>query len=221
MTFPKSYDVPDFAFPENLKTAEYFNSDTNESRIVNVERFESEGVITQTILRDGKAWSQEEFTVEKNLSAFKWHYSRPSDNSELDSYRENGTIYLKGNFKGKEQDKTYKIGEGLWYQMIEMSLPAFAASKLEEILFYPIGTGDNRGAMSLGEFAAKKIGDEEVTVNGKTYSCTKVSLVLTMFSWAWTGLFWYDKETNMLIQSGVKKGNKEKITQTLRKFTYK
>ena len=37
----QSYDVPDFAFPENLKTAEYFNSDTNESRIVNVERFES------------------------------------------------------------------------------------------------------------------------------------------------------------------------------------
>ena len=217
----QSYDVPDFAFPENLKTAEYFNSDTNESRIVNVERFESEGVITQTSLRDGKAWVQEEFTVEKSLSAVKWHYSRPSDNSELAAYRENGTIYLKGTFKGKEQDKTYSIGEGLWFQMMDMSLPAFAASKLDEILFYPIGTGDNRGALSLGEFAAKKLGDEEVTVNGKTFSCTKVSLVLTMFSWAWTGLFWYDKETHMLIQSGVKKGNKEKITQTLRKFTYK
>ena len=25
----QSYDVPDFAFPENLKTAEDFNSDTN------------------------------------------------------------------------------------------------------------------------------------------------------------------------------------------------
>ena len=217
----QSYDVPDFAFPENLKTAEYFNSDTNESRIVNVERFESEGIITQTILRNGEDWAQEEFTLEKNLSAVKWHYSRPSDNTKLDVFRENGMIYLKGTFKGKEQDKSYKIGDGLWYQMMDMSLPAFAASKLDEILFYPIGTGDNRGALSLGEFAAKKLGDEEVTVNGKTFSCTKVSLVLTMFSWAWTGLFWYDKETNMLIQSGVKKGNKEIIAQTIKELKYK
>ena len=40
-------------------------------------------------------------------------------------------------------------------------------------LFYPIGTGDNRGAMSLGEFAAKKIGTEEVSMDGKAYSCIK------------------------------------------------
>ncbi len=217
----QAFDIPDFAFPENLVSAEYVDTDTKEDRVVNVERFESEGVITQTIFREGEKWAQEEFTVEKNLSAVRWRYSRPSDNTELTAHRENGTVIMKGSFKGRAQDKSFNIGEGLWFQMMDMSMPAFAASKLGEILFYPIGTGDNRGAMSLGEFAAKKLGDEEVTVNGKTYSCTKISLVLTMFSWAWTGLFWYDKETYMLIQSGVKKGNKEKISQILKEFKYK
>lgn len=37
-----------------------------------------------------------------------------------------------------------------------MAMPAFIASAEKEIVFYSIGTGDNRGAMGLGEFAAKK-----------------------------------------------------------------
>ena len=128
---------------------------------------------------------------------------------------------MTGNFKGKPQDKSFQIGDGLWYQMMDMCFPAFAHSKLDEILFYPIGTGDNRGAMSLGEFAAKKIGTEKVSIDDKTYSCIKISLVLTMFSWAWTGLFWVDTATGQLVQSGVKKGNKEKPEWQLKELTYK
>ena len=56
-----------------------------------------------------------------------------------------------------------------------------------------------------------KYGTEQITVNGSAYSCYKVSLVLTMFSWAWTGLYWYDTQTGQLIQSGEKKGKTEKI----------
>ena len=104
--------------------------------------------------------------------------------------------------------------------MMDMCLPAFAASKLDEILFYSIGTGNNMGAMSLGEFGAKKVGAEDITVNGKTYSCTKLSMVLTMFSWAWTGIYWVDKETGMLVQSGEKKGNKEKVMWQLKKLDF-
>ena len=130
-------------------------------------------------------------------------------------------IEIRDSFKGKPQDKRFQIGDGLWYQMMDMCFPAFANSKLDEILFYPIGTGDNRGAMSLGEFAAKKIGTENVSIDGKTYSCVKISMVLTMFSWAWTGLFWVDTATGQLVQSGVKKGNKEKPEWQLKELTYK
>ena len=125
---------------------------------------------------------------------------------------------MKGTFKDKPQDKSFSISNGLWYQMMEMSLPAFVNSSLDEILFYPIGTGDNRGAMSLGEFAAKKIGTEVINVNGKDYTCTKLSLVLTMFSWAWTGLYWYDQETGQLVQSGTQKGKNENILWKLKEF---
>ncbi len=211
----QSFDLPEYMLPEGLRAAEYVSTDGTERRRISYERYAEEGVITQVSLRDGKPWAEETFRTEKNLSAVEWHYSRPADSTELDARRENGIISLKGTFKGKKQDKSFKIGEGLWFQMMDLSLPAFCNSKLDEILFYSIGTGDNRGAMSLGEFAAKKVGTEDVTVNGTVYSCIRVSMVLTMFSWAWTGLYWYDSQTGQLIQSGVKKGNRDVVQWTL------
>ena len=95
------------------------------------------------------------------------------------------------------------------------------STELDEILFYSIGTGDNRGAMALGEFAVKKEGSDNVTIDGTEYSCDKISMVLTMFSWAWTGLYWYDKKTGQLVQSGTQKGKSETILWKLKKFVYK
>ena len=216
----QSFEIPDFTYPEGLTSAEYVSADGKESRTINYSNAENEFVITQTTTHGGEKWSEETFTADRNLSATKWHYLRPSDNTDVTSVRENDTITLTGTFKGKEQDKSFSISEGLWYQMMDMCLPAFAASKLDEILFYSIGTGNNMGAMSLGEFGAKKVGAEDITVNGKTYSCTKLSMVLTMFSWAWTGIYWVDKETGMLVQSGEKKGNKEKVMWQLKKLDF-
>ena len=42
-----------------------------------------------------------------------------------------------------------------------------------------------------------------------------------MFSWAWTGLFWIDTETGLLVQSGEKKGKNEKIMWQLKKLSFK
>ncbi len=83
-------------------------------------------------------------------------------------------------------------------------------------MFYSIGTGDNRGAMGLGEFAAKKEGFECVSLNGISYDCVKISFVLTMFPWAWKGLYWYDSKTGQMVQSGEKgKGTAEKVVYRL------
>ena len=105
--------------------------------------------------------------------------------------------------------------------MMDKCFPAFIGSSLDEIVFYSIGTGDNRGAMSLGEFAAKRLGKEEITINGTRFSCEKVSLVLTMFSWAWTGLFWYDEKTGQLVQSSEKKNGKETVDWRLKALTFR
>lgn len=217
----QSFDIPEYSYPENLCSAQYVSTDGTQQRDIHFDRYADEKIITQITYHDGEKWSEEEFSLESNLSAVKWHYSRPSNDTEITAYKENGNIYINGTFKGKTQDKSFKIDDGLWYQMMEMCFPAFVKSKLDEILFYPIGAGDNRGAMSLGEFAAKKVGSEEVTLNGSTYSCVKISLVLTMFSWAWTGLYWFDSETGQLVQSGEKKGGREKILWQLKKFIYK
>lgn len=98
----------------------------------------------------------------------------------------------------------------MWYQMMDMAMPAFIASEEKQIVFYSIGTGNNRGAMGLGEFAAEKAGEETVEVDGKKYDCVKITFVLTAFSWAWTGLYWYDKKTGQLVKSGVKGKNAAK-----------
>ncbi len=79
-------------------------------------------------------------------------------------------------------------------------------------MFYSIDTGDNRGAMGLCEFVAKKEGIERVSVSGISCDCVKISFTLTMFPWAWKGLYWYDKKTGQMVQSGEKgRGTPEKI----------
>ncbi len=217
----QSYDIPDYDYPEDLAAAEYVNADGTQRRELRFERYAGEKLVTQITYHGEEKWSEEEFCLEKNLSSVKWHYLRPSDDTDIRAFRENGSINMSGSFKGKAQDKSFQIGEGLWYQMMDMCFPAFIGSSLDEIVFYSIGTGDNRGAMSLGEFAAKRLGKEEITINGTRFSCEKVSLVLTMFSWAWTGLFWYDEKTGQLVQSSEKKNGKETVDWRLKALTFR
>ena len=201
-----SYDIPEYSYPDGVTEINLMSDDGTE-RKVDVSRYSTDNEITVTIFKDGKVYSEEKCKVGKNLSAEKWSYVRTSDNTEVTAEKIDGYIHLTGTFKGKAQDKTFRIEDGLWYQTMDMAMPAFIASAQEEILFYSIGTGDNRGAMGLGEFAAKKCGEETVELNGKTYNCDKISFVLTQFSWAWTGYYWFDKQTGQMVQSGEKKGN--------------
>ena len=94
--------------------------------------------------------------------------------------------------------------------MMDLAMPAFIASEEKQIVFYSIGTGNNRGAMGLGEFAAEKAGEETIEVGGKQYDSIKMTMVLTAFSWAWTGLYWYDRKTGQFLKSGEKGKNGSK-----------
>ena len=201
-----SYDIPEYSYPEGVTEIDLVSEDGSE-RKVDVSRYSTDNEISVTIFKDGKVYSEEKCQVGKNLSAEKWSYVRACDNTEVSAEKVDGYIHLTGTFKGKTQDKTFRIDDGLWYQTMDMAMPAFIASAQEEILFYSIGTGDNRGAMGLGEFAAKKCGVESIELNGKTYECDKISFVLTQFSWAWTGYYWFDKQTGQMVQSGEKRGN--------------
>ena len=205
-----SYDIPDYAYPADVSTLQYQKTNGTERRCLDVSGYAEKGEMTQTLTRDDAIWSEETFHVERNLSCMRWQYKRPSDQTELHAQKDGDYIKLSGTFKGNAQSKTFKIGDGLWYQMMEMAMPAFIASDEKQIVFYSIGTGNNRGAMGLGEFAAEKVGEEMITVNGSTYDCVKISFVLTAFSWAWTGFYWYDKQTGQLVQTGEKGKNAEK-----------
>lgn len=205
-----SYDLPDYSYPSGVSVMEYRNADSAETRTVDVSKYAAEGKITQTVKRGNDLFSQETYAVEKNLSCTEWKYSRPSDNTELHAEKEGGYIKLSGSFKGKQQEKTFKIEDGLWYQMMDLAMPAFIASEEKQIVFYSIGTGNNRGAMGLGEFAAEKAGEETIEVGGKQYDSIKMTMVLTAFSWAWTGLYWYDRKTGQFLKSGEKGKNGSK-----------
>ncbi len=208
-----SYDIPDYSYPEGVSEIE-LTADDGTERTVDVSRYSTDSEISVTVSTDGEVYSEEKCVVEKNLSCVRWEYKRSSDGTDITAERKDGFIHMTGTFKGKLQDKTFRIADGLWYQTMDMAMPAFIASAQEEIIFYSIGTGNNRGAMGLGEFAAKKCGEESVEVNGKTYHCNKISFVLTQFSWAWTGYYWYDKQTGQMVQSGEKKGNSVVIKVT-------
>ncbi len=213
----QSYEMPEYSFPEDRKTITYFSSDGKTERELHTDKFASDGILTNITRTDGVQTVSEEFALNGGLSVNEWKISRPADNTELHAVRENGVIHLQGTFKGKPQDKRLNIGDGLWYQLMDEGMCAFIKSEHDEILFYSIGTGDNRGAMGLGEFAAKKLGEETVEVNGRSCDCIKISFVLTAFSWAWTGFYWYDKSSGILIQSGEKKGNDVVIRSRIKK----
>ena len=205
-----SYAIPEYSYPNDVSGMRYRRSDSTEIRCVDVSGYADRAEITQTLLRDDTPWSEETFHVAGDLSCTDWHYSRPSDQTELQARKDGDYIKLSGTFKGKAQEKTYKIGDGLWYQMMDLAMPAFIASEEKQIVFYSIGTGNNRGAMGLGEFAAEKAGEETITVNGQSYDCVKITFVLTAFSWAWTGFYWYDKKSGQLVQTGEKGKNADK-----------
>ena len=205
-----SYTIPDYAYPSGVSQLRYRKSDGTETRCVDVSGYTDLAEIKQTLTKDGALWSEEIFHVAGDLSCTDWHYSRPSDQTKLLAQKDGDYIRLSGTFKGKAQNKTFKIGDGLWYQMMELAMPAFIASEEKQIVFYSIGTGNNRGAMGLGEFAAEKAGEKTVTVNGKAYDCVKIAVVLTAFSWAWTGYYWYDKQSGQLVQTGEKGKNADK-----------
>jgi len=203
-----SYDIPEYRYPDGVSVMRYKKD--KDIRTVDVSEYAESGEITQRIDTDGKLYSEETFSLAKNLSCESWDYKREADDTKLHAVKDGEYIRLSGRFKGKEQNKTFKIGDGLWYQMMDMAMPAFIASDEKEIVFYSIGTGNNRGAMSLGEFAASKAGEEKVTVCGKEYDCVKIHFVLTAFSWAWTGIYWYDKKSDQLVKSGEKGKNAAK-----------
>lgn len=205
------YDIPGYTYHDDSKTLSYDSSDKKITRQVDVAGYAAEKQIIHTVTHDGLEWSKEIFTLDTNLSVLGWHYHREQDNTDITAVKENDFIHMTGTFKGKSQDKKLKIGAGLWYQQMDLAMPAFIQSSLDEIIFYSIGTGDNRGAMGLGEFAAKKIGEEQVLIGNVTYSCVKIKFVLTMFSWAWSGYYWYDKKSGQLVQSGESKGKNIKI----------
>lgn len=205
-----SYAIPEYAYPRDLSRLEYRKSDGTEIRRVDLSAYADRAEITQTLLREDAPWAEETFHVAANLSCTDWHYVRRSDQTDILARKEGDVIKLSGTFKGKAQKKTFKIGDGLWYQMMDLAMPAFIASEEKQIVFYSIGTGNNRGAMELGEFAAEKAGEETVTVNGRSYDCVKITFVLTAFSWAWTGCYWFDKKSGQLVQTGEKGKNADK-----------
>lgn len=202
----KFYDILGYTYPDDVKTINYESSDKKITRQVDISGYAAEKQIVHAVTHDGMDWSKEIFTLDTNLSVLEWHYHKEQDNTDITAVKENDFIHMTGTFKGKRQDKKLKIGDGLWYQQMDLAMPAFIQSSLDEIIFYSIGTGDNRGAMGLGEFAAKKIGEEEVSIGDVTYSCVKIKFVLTMFSWAWSGYYWYDKKSRQLVQNGESKG---------------
>ena len=205
-----SYDIPAYTYPAGISSLKYRSADNSEERTVDMSGYPEKREIRQIIVRDHTVWSEETYRVAENLSCEEWHYSRPSDTTELTARKDGDFIKLTGTFRGKPQDKTYKLGSGLWYQMMDLSMPAFIASDEKQIVFYAIGTGNNRGAMQLGEFSAEKAGEETIDVDGKQYDCVKLTFVLTAFTWAWTGLYWYDKKSGQLVKTGEKRKAAEK-----------
>ena len=147
---------------------------------------------------------QEVFFSKKDLTTLKWDYTEETAGTKLHTWQDGNTLKLEGIFRHKEVHKTYDLSGKLWMQMGEFTLGTFAISNADEIHYFAIGTGENRGALELSEFTSKKAGEEKLTVDGITYECVKVNTVITKYAFIWTGMSWYEKTSGKLIQYAVK-----------------
>ena len=204
----KKIVLPNYDFGESASLCYRDELHKKEKRTGNrqVMMKQSEGMCSVEVSYnyENDAIIQESFVCEQSLITNEWNYENVSGGSKLHAVCKDNIVSLSGVFKNKSIDRQYDVTGKLWMQMGEINLSSFAKSQEDEIHYFAIGTGDNRGALEMTEFTSKKEGIETVEISGTSYECQKISTVITKYAFIWTGYGWYEKESGKLLKYAAK-----------------
>ncbi|HAR63694.1 MAG TPA: hypothetical protein DF296_12200 [Candidatus Margulisbacteria bacterium] len=158
--------------------------------------------------------------LDNHFNTLEWTYSNPEEKTTINAQKKDNNILLKGIYRGNAISKSYTIDEHPWKEFFPADLSQFVVSDKSEIVFWCIAVFDP-GAMEIGEFSAKKDGEEVIKINGK--SVNAVHLKITFTDWKsvfWQGDFWCRREDGQyVLYKGVEgPGGAEIVTILVREI---
>ncbi len=129
-------------------------------------------------------------------STLEWFYTNKTNHTSLHAVRENGSIRITGQVKGKPVNKTIKIETAAWHQFSEFAFSRMLAARQDNVIystFWP-------EKMSFYKMKAAKIGEEKIRVDGKEIDTIKVKVTLTGFkSVFWSSNYWFRKSDFLFV----------------------
>lgn len=204
-----------FLMPGLLKSETRVYEEKTKNRVIThrflIEESASGYLITLRSETGGQQIAQK-FQLDKNLAALSWDYEEPAGKTRVTANRKGNEIFLRGLYKGKKINKTFKINELPWNQTFNLGLEKFAISTREKMKFWSIGTS-GPGDMKITTFNVKKKGVEKITLNRKGVAAVHVQISLTgLLSLFWKGHYWYRKADGTFLRYKGKGGPGSSLT---------
>src|SRR3990167_11398522 len=121
------------------------------------------------------------------------HYvEKTGAEKSLDVTKQSPCLIIKGNSKGREKIKSYKVGNTPWIQDFKFGFIPFLTNKAKTQPFYII----NPDNLDVHEMIATKEIEEVLVIEGNKYNTQKIKVTLKGFRKKfWTGYIWFDTTT--------------------------
>lgn len=133
-----------------------------------------------------------------------WFFKKDKDNTDIYAERINNELNIKGVYKGKKFEKTYKLDKIIWTEFWGLSLEPFARSNEKEFYFWSINPGDINMIM---KFKAVKLGEEKIDVKGEKIDSIHIKVTLTGLMEAFfTGNYWCRKTDGRTVLEELPQG---------------
>lgn len=139
---------------------------------------------------------KEFFKINEEYETIYWELFAPRDDTFVIGKNRGDFVELQGRFKGRELSREISLRGDRWMQILP-----FGLGKIEkEERFRIIATVGPR-AMYSGRMLSKNMGLEEISIDNETYMVNRIRLRLSgIFSFLWSGEYWYDLDENILIK---------------------
>ncbi len=129
-------------------------------------------------------------------TTWRWQFKDTDNNQDILAERQGDELKITGVRYGEVYENTVELDERPWYQPLSYSLRNFLHSEEESMSFWTI-RADTVEARTL---QVKKIGEEEIQVNGTTIIAQRVEVRAEgIFSHFWHGTYWYRKSDKLFL----------------------
>lgn len=182
-----------------LSAQEYSYTEITEDKKTDLQitkKQTKEGVFLIT-MKDEHRDSRHYFKPEGNT--IRWQHTDARVGDDFNVVRKGDQISITGTYQGKPIDKIVEIDESIWVNKVDHALSNWVRSDKDEIEFWILKLSSDLDPLKIH---AKKVGEETLKLDGKTFQTTKVKLTLCglFLSHLWSSYYWYRKEDGLFLK---------------------